>query len=144
MEDNAPTIEIIFFGAIGEELIGIQALHLAALYNLAIPSELTRLYNHKYTLTISIPLSSMQRENISFRTKSIVAIGGPLIISPPTHHTSSGMQQKKHYFPLSKNFLYLKISPPTHHTSSGMQQKKHYFPSYCLKLDSYSLQHYNI
>ncbi|CAO2172330.1 unnamed protein product [Urochloa humidicola] len=96
MEHDAPTIQIVFFGNIGEELTGVPAIHLAAIYegnNVSVPSEIARLYNHKFTLRISVPFSSIQRDNISFQVKSIVSTGGPLIISP-TDSTPSGPQEE--------------------------------------------------
>ncbi|XP_062214571.1 replication factor A protein 1-like [Phragmites australis] len=86
-EEDPKSIEIIFFGATGEQLTGVSALTLAASSTInseTIPSEITRLYGNKYTLKISVPFSSMQRADISFQVKSIINTSGPIAPTLPT------------------------------------------------------------
>jgi len=94
LEDNAPTIEITFFGNMGHT--GIPVLQLAAISegnNVSIPSEITRLYSHKYTLAISVPFSSMQRENVSYQVKNIITTAGPVITTKTIYPATSGTQK---------------------------------------------------
>jgi len=96
LEDNAPTIEITFIGNMGQELTGIPVLQLAAISegnNVSIPSEITRLYSHKYTLAISVPFSSMQRENVSYQVKNIITTAGPAITTKTIYPATSGTQK---------------------------------------------------
>ncbi|KAG2640676.1 hypothetical protein PVAP13_2KG114000 [Panicum virgatum] len=98
LEDNAPTIEITFFGNMGQELTGIPVLQLAAISegnNVSIPPEITRLYSHKYTLAISVPFSSMQRENVSYQVKNIITTAGPVITTKTIYPATSGTGQQQ-------------------------------------------------
>lgn len=110
MEDNAPTIEIAFFGNMGQELTGIPVLQLAAISegnNISVPSEITRLYNKKYTLAISVPFSSIQRENISYQVKNIIATAGPIITTETIYPATSGTKKELLHYPCKTSRLHI-------------------------------------
>ncbi|XP_062202569.1 uncharacterized protein LOC133904933 [Phragmites australis] len=95
IEDNPPYIELVFFKDMAQELIGVPALDLAALSTTSsemIPSQITSLYNHKYTVTVSVPFSSLQRDNISYQVKSIINIAGPVVVLLPKDHSHLAIQ----------------------------------------------------
>jgi len=82
----------------GQELTGIPVLQLAAISegnNVSIPPEITRLYSHKYTLAISVPFSSMQRENVSYQVKNIITTAGPVITTKTIYPATSGTGQQQ-------------------------------------------------
>nr|CCI55322.1 PH01B001I13.18 [Phyllostachys edulis] len=76
-QTNTPLAEFVFFGDVGQELVGIPALDLAASAPTVtgfIPPEITRLYGHQYDLKVSGSRGLLQRISASFQVDSFNVI----------------------------------------------------------------------
>jgi len=71
------TIEIICFGAVADEMIGLPADSLVSLGSNVqgyVPEQITRLYGTKYDLKVSVPRGAVRRGKTSFKIDSFTKI----------------------------------------------------------------------
>ncbi|XP_062183403.1 replication protein A 70 kDa DNA-binding subunit B-like isoform X6 [Phragmites australis] len=91
-DPNPPSIELVFFGPLAEEIIGIPVDALIASSGGVegfVPPHITRLYGREFRLRISVSPGALQRPNLSYQVDGIVNVGNlpitqPLPILPST------------------------------------------------------------
>ncbi|XP_066308314.1 replication protein A 70 kDa DNA-binding subunit D-like [Miscanthus floridulus] len=73
-----PTIELVFFGPIAEEIIGMPVDALIALdgpSNAFLPTRITALYGRQFELRVSVSPMSLQRIGIIYQVDTVLATG---------------------------------------------------------------------
>uniref|UniRef100_A0A0E0LZD4 Uncharacterized protein n=1 Tax=Oryza punctata TaxID=4537 RepID=A0A0E0LZD4_ORYPU len=87
LEPDAPPVELLFFGEVGQSLVGKPTILLvsnARGQQTYVPPELISLTGGKYDLIVEMSFASLQSESPSFRVRAIVGNdNGPLHHSPP-------------------------------------------------------------
>jgi len=77
LDDEEKTIEIICFGAVADEMVGLPADSLVSLASNVqgyIPKQIKRLYGAKYDFKVSVPRGVVRRGRTNFRVNSFTRI----------------------------------------------------------------------
>jgi len=73
-----PTIELVFFGPIAEEIIGMPVDALIAMdgpSSAFLPTRITALYGRQFELRVSVSPMSLQRIGIIYQVDTVLATG---------------------------------------------------------------------
>lgn len=91
-EHEAASIQLVFFGPIAEEIIGVPVETLISTHGSQtafLPARITSLYGRQFELRISVSPRSLQRQDISYQVDAILGVTNQLIDLPIPKATGS-------------------------------------------------------
>ncbi|XP_062220783.1 replication protein A 70 kDa DNA-binding subunit B-like [Phragmites australis] len=95
-QPNPSSIELVFFGPVGQEIVGMPANDLIVLsggVQGVVPPQIEVLFGKEFKLRISLSPAALQRPNPSYQVDSIVNLGKFATIQPATILPSALMKQ---------------------------------------------------
>lgn len=108
-EEEPASIQLVFFGPIAEELIGVPVDTLISAHgnqSAFLPTRITSLYGRQFELCISVSPRSLQRQDISYQVDTILGvINQPVQLPIPS---TSGI----HVIQASYSVYYISIFQP--------------------------------